>query len=52
MEISSISGPDVVPAGFSREAPRRAEQEAPEERPEPRERPREEQRGGTIDTYA
>jgi hypothetical protein len=53
MEISSISGPDYVPTGFSSEPPR-AEQAAEEERA--REAPPEpappEERGSRIDTYA
>jgi len=52
MEISSISGPDSVPTGFTAEQPR-TEQAVAERRTEeaPRERAPEE-RGTRIDTYA
>ncbi len=52
MEISSITGPDAVPSGFSSERPR-TEEAAERERKteEPRERAPEE-RGGAVDTYA
>jgi len=53
MEISSISGPDVVPSGFSTVSPRR--EEAVEQREYTEAVPRETVEGPTgnnIDTYA
>ena len=51
MEISSISGPDVVPGGFSTEPPIR--EEAAEKQNTTGERVQlEEQKGNNIDTYA
>ncbi|MBN1531041.1 MAG: hypothetical protein JXA20_00110 [Spirochaetes bacterium] len=52
MDISSITGPDIVPTGFTPEQPR-TEQASEQRREEarPQEQPGEE-RGRNIDTYA
>lgn len=54
MEITNISGPDVVPSGFSTEPPRQqaepARNEAPPVNRSPE--PAENNKGTTIDTYA
>ncbi len=53
MEITNISGPDVVPSGFSTEPPRQAEPERNEPAPVNRNpEPAENNKGTTIDTYA
>lgn len=53
MEITNISGPDVVPAGFSTEPPRQAEPVRNEQEPVNRSpEPAENNKGTTIDTYA
>lgn len=53
MEITNISGPDVVPQGFSTQPPRQEEQARYEEQPVNRtEQTSENNRGTIIDTYA
>jgi len=52
MEISSISGPDVIPQGFSAETRRVERDNPPTEEPARREPGPAEKKGGTIDTYA
>jgi hypothetical protein len=53
MEITNISGPDVVPAGFSVEPPRQAEPARNEPPPVNRSpEPADNNKGTTIDTYA
>lgn len=53
MEIANISGPDVVPAGFSSEPPRQEEQPRNETPPVNRTaESTENNKGTTIDTYA
>lgn len=53
MEISNISGPDMVPGGFSPQGPQREPE--PESEPAPvnnRGESTDDTRGTTVDTYA
>lgn len=53
MEISNISGADVVPRGFSAEAPRQEENQKNAEQPvKENPAPAENNIGRTVDTYA
>lgn len=51
MEISSITGPDYMPTGFSTEPPR-TEKTEEQQREEVRREPSPDEKGGRIDTYA
>jgi hypothetical protein len=52
MEISSISGSDVIPTGFSSQAPRQEETQRNEEQPVHQTETSDQNRGTRIDTYA
>jgi len=52
MEVQAISGPDVVPQGFSTRSETPVAPAPAEERREVRTEAREESRGAVIDAYA
>lgn len=52
MEVQAISGPDVVPQGFSTRSETPVASAPAEERREERTEAREGNRGAVIDTYA